>query len=55
MQDSCTQADNFKTAGPLIPQWVINNGPVDSNLVSFTFTVAKAATPGNSLILASLI
>ena len=26
-------ADNFKTAGPLIPQWVINKGPEASNFV----------------------
>jgi hypothetical protein len=38
MQDSGSQADNFKTAGPLIPQWVINNGPVDSNLVSLLYS-----------------
>ncbi|MNR46063.1 hypothetical protein D3C85_1649850 [compost metagenome] len=49
------QAESFRIAGPLIPQCVINKGPVDSSLVSFTFTETFAATPGNSLILESLI
>ena len=49
------QADNFKIAGPLIPQWVINKGPVDSSLLPITLTLTWVAIPGNSLIRGSLI
>jgi hypothetical protein len=34
---------------------VIKRGPVDSSLVSFTFTVTCAATPGNSFMRGSLM
>ena len=53
------QADNFKIAGPLMPQWVISKGPSLSKIVfpvSFkTLTEASVLRPGNSFILVSSI
>ena len=46
------QADNFKIAGPLIPQCVISSGPCDDNFVPLIFTVAlSATTPISSVML----
>src|SRR5690606_24523155 len=50
------KADNFKIAGALIPQWVINNGPLDEKSVSKIWTSTScAATPGIFAIRGSLM
>ena len=48
------KADNFRTEGPLIPQWVISKGPSDFNLVPCMEVLVSFTTIPISFVMSSL-